>query len=153
MTGNSDMTNHDTPADLRLTEAALEALARAEQNAAPATLEARVFMATRGLLPVAAPADAPAVVVRRTSFLSRVRIAASVAIVGGLGALWLAQGVGPADKSDLASLEADVDFVLAMKADGMSTTRESIDALYLDADNLGDSLKRHDGAIIDEGSM
>jgi len=147
MNGNSELT--DTPTDLRATEAALDALGRAERDAAPSTLEARLFMATRGLL----PAGTPAVVVRRTTIFTRMRIAASVAVVGGLGALWLARGTGAGDRGDLASLEADVDFVLAMKADGMSTTRESIDALYLDADNLRDSLKKHDTLPVDEGSL
>lgn len=149
---NRNDQNLETPAELRATEAAADALARAEQDAAPATLEARVFMATRALL----PQDAPLVVVRRTVWFTRMRVAAAIAIVGGIGTVWLAQGGGARtfDKNaDLASLEADVDFILAMKSGGLSSTRDGIDALFLDADTLGDSLKKHDGSLLDEGSM
>lgn len=141
-----------TPAELRPTEAALDSLARAEREAAPATLEARIFVATRGLL----PGSAPVVFVRRATFLTRMRVAASVAIVGGVAALWLAQGgtpAAPAPRVDAAALEADVNFILAMKSEGLANTRESIDTLYLEADALAAAFKKYDTLPLVEGSM
>ncbi len=145
---NHTQPNLETPAELRAAEAAVEALARAEHEAAPATLEARLFMATRGLL----PGVAPVVVVRRRSIFTGMRMAAAIALVGAIGATWLARGGHGTDKFDPANLEADVDFILAMKSDGQAM-REGIDSLYLDAHTLGDSLKDHEGAPLDEGAM
>ena len=139
----------ETPAELRATEAALDTLAKAERDSAPPTLEARLFVATRALLPAA-----PVVVVRRSSFLWRARLAAAVAIVGGLSCLFLARGTSNGlDKTDLSALEADVDFALAIKTDGFGPSRESIDALYLDAHNVRDSFRQSDTITLDDGSL
>jgi hypothetical protein len=141
--------DENTPVELRATESSVDALARSEREAAPVTLEARLFMATRGLL----PRHDAVVVVKRSVWVTRMRVAAAVALAGGLGAVWLAASGGHGKGSlEIASLEADVNFVLAMKSLGDDGTGDGIDALYLDADSLSRSIKTP-ASIPDDGSI
>ena len=80
--------DENTPVELRATESSLDALARAERESAPGRLEARVFMATGGLL----PRSGTTVVVKRSAWVTRMRVAAAVALAAGIGAVWLASG-------------------------------------------------------------
>ena len=112
------------------------------------TLGARVFMATRGLL----PKSEAVVVVKRSVWLTRMRVAAAVALAAGIGAVWLASGGNGRSGLEIASLEADVNFVLAMKSLGDDGTGDGIDALYLDADSLSRSI-RTPASIPDDGSI
>lgn len=144
------MNEHEgnTPVELRATEASVEALARTERESAPATLEARLFMATRGLL----PSGQATVVVKRSLWVTRMRVAAAVALAASIGAVWLARSGGGHGGLEVASLEADVNFVLAMKSLGDDPTGDGIDALFLDADSLSQSIAKP-ASIPDDGSI
>jgi hypothetical protein len=137
-----------TPPGLRATEAAVEELAGVERGGAPVALEDRVFMASRGLLPAG---SAPVVV--RARFLTRMRVAAVVALVGAGVTAWVAQSGRGEGSGDLAGLEQDVDFLLAVKTAGYDSTRQRIDDLFLDANSVGQSLKDIDWSPVDEGSL
>lgn len=146
--------NHDqTPVELRGAESAVESLARAEQESAPVTLEARLFMATRGLLP--SGAARPEVVVRRPLW-TRFRVAASVAVLGTVVAAWLSQQGRPAvSVRDWALSESDAEFMLALRSDGVdvTSTRERLDSLFLDTNSVAESLHGSIGLPLDEGAL
>ncbi len=154
----TDYPESQLPDELRPIEAALERLAQTERASALPTLEDRVFVFTRAEL---AGVERPLTITIRRSSLGRLRIAAALALVGSLGALWLARvGQQPgstivaAGSGSLERLETEVDFLLAMRSadDGLRSTSDSIDALFLDTLNLGNSLKT-EAPLVDEGSL
>jgi hypothetical protein len=147
-----------TPHDLRPIESALHSLAQAERASAMPTLEDRIFVATRANL---AGIERPLIITVRRRTLSRLRIAAVLALMGCVGALWLARlGQQPGNPliasttGSLEKLETDVEFMLAMRSadDGLRSTSDSIDSLFLDTLNIGNSL-RTDTPLVDEGSL
>jgi hypothetical protein len=152
----------DLPGDLVPTARALEALAERERATAPAALEDRVFGATRGSLaravrPVGRGRPAPRAVVRRIGWLAGARLAAAVAIVGALGAVWLGQMRSPvaAVPSESArGLERDVELLLALRNTGtaLEGMSEAIDLLQLNADVISDSLDPAWPTTFDDGA-
>lgn len=79
-----------------LDERHLSALAGAERGAAAGSLEDRIFVATRGLLPRTPAEAAPTTMRIRVGFATRaLRVAASLAVVLGAGALSY-NSLGPA---------------------------------------------------------
>lgn len=149
------MNQDQTPVELRGAESAVESLARAERESAPVTLEARLFMATRGLLP--SGAARPEVVVRRHPALwTRFRVAASVAVLGTVVAAWLSQQGRPAVSArDWALSESDAEFMLALRSDGVdvTSTRERLDSLFLDTNSVAESVHGSIGLPLDEGAL
>jgi len=159
------MTHYDSnpefgaPAGVRRIGAAMDELGRVERAGAPAALEERIFRATRRELPGAAGAE---VVVGRVGFLTRARVAAGIAIVGTVGAVWLGQlaqpggaGVALAKVDKAARLERDVEVLLALRnnEDGLDGVGEALDVLKLETDTVGDSLRSEWPSLLDGGAM
>jgi len=169
MNQHNNSTNQ-IPHDLAPIAAAVNELAHSERRSAPATLESRVFMTSRGGLTAGREihGDEPLpIVLKRVSWLSRAKVAAILTVCAGGLAIWMAQlnhsaavnqgntiagGSAPKTAADLAGLEADVELLLTIRtlADGF----DEIDDLYLDAEELSSSLQ-NDWLknVIDEGVM
>jgi hypothetical protein len=150
--------NHETPAELRGVEAALDRLARAEREVGGTGLEHRLHAATRSVLMGGAAITEPKAVVatiRPASFrlFTRLRVAAGLALVGTVGAVWLAgmrtppsgmvgttlatKAVPEAGRYD--TLDAQVESVLAWNnpmGEGFEGLSEQIDLLYADFSEL-----------------
>jgi hypothetical protein len=136
----------ETPEDLRAVEAALDELGERERSSAPARLEQGVFLATYANL----RADTmPVVAARiRPAALTRLRMAAAVAIVGaaawlGYSAMFSRVGVpGGTQVASTLGLEDDVDFLLDLRSssDDLAILGERIDTLFMDTRTFGDSL-------------
>ena len=136
---NNPRSDGQLPADLVAIHAALDDLAARERDAATPTLEDRVFIATRASLARSSQV-APDIVVRRIS-LGGLRIAAAVALLGALGAVWLARSTpatsSPAKVLAIDTLEDDVEFLLAMRTiDDFNPSGDSLDAIFLDTSSL-----------------
>ena len=153
----TENSTNQTPAELRAVEAALEDLARRERGAASPALEDRLFMISRGALP---GFSAERVVVRRIVFLSRMRIAAALALVGGLGAGWLAERGSPAPAAIASSseralrLEQDVEWLLAMRSngEGLEGLADVLSMLLIDVETIDDALESDWPVTFDDGA-
>lgn len=152
---NHGFHNESTPDDLSAVESSLSRLGEHERASAPAGFEARIQAATGHML---SADDAPVVIARighRMSFVAKLRIAASVAIVGGLAALYLSNSPTNVLSSTAArSLEEDMNYVLDLKSsdESMSAMSEKIDILFMDATSLGDSLKSDPSTSLLDGA-
>ena len=138
----------ELPLELRPIAAAVDDLARAERDSAPATLEDRLYMATRRPL----SADAPAIVVRRVGFSWKMRIAATIALAGSVMAVWLGQMSGSGTAGKAARLERDMDLLLSVRT-GDDIVSDSLSVLKLETDTVGDSLSPDWPPSFDGGSM
>lgn len=152
--------NNSTPVELRAIESALSDLGEIERGSAPAGLESRLLAGTCRMLSVE---DAPVVIARignRVSFVARLRVAASVVIVGGLAALYLNLGhsnslpVTTLSSTMASALEEDMNFVLELRAadESLSAMGEKIDTLFMDASSIGDSLNSDPSTSLLEGT-
>jgi hypothetical protein len=135
----SEQNDHEVPAELAEIAGVVAALGAADRGAAPAGLGARVFEATRGML---GAQEAPLMFVRakRTPMLTRMRVAAGVALLVGTTAIWLGEIGTPSHRN---TLEDDVDLMLAMRHQD-ATVSERIDMLFSDTAALRDSLRKND---------
>lgn len=152
---NEHNRDESTPVELRAMESAVSDLGDIERAAAPTGLEARLFAATRHIVSVE---EAPVVVARigqRTAWFARLRIAASVAMVGGLAGIYLTLGPAtPGSTAAARSLEEDMNYVLELRSadDGLAMMSEKIDTLFLDASSLGDSFNSDPTTSLLEGA-
>jgi ferric-dicitrate binding protein FerR (iron transport regulator) len=130
--------DHHTPSDLRGIESALERLARAERDAAPSSLEERVFLATRDRL-LEGP-EPIRIAHRSRSQWATLAVAASLAAAGA-AALIMASRPGPQGTGVTAggtvlatSLEDDVELWLSLRTpDEFQNVADRIDLLDTDA--------------------
>lgn len=146
----------ELPADLFDISAELDRLAAAERAGVPAGLESRIFDATRKTF---VQADAPVVYsfVSRADWATRlVRIAAMVAVVGGVGLAWWATRppalpVSGGDSQGLVQLldETDPgpeptspaeDEFFAVLTSGGDTLGSEIESLHSEAQRVSDSI-------------
>jgi hypothetical protein len=161
----NDRNLNSTPEDLRRIERALDALAAHEAATAPAGIETRLLSAVGAEL---APRTEPVAVIRRVRIVTRMRVAAALALVGGLAAIMAARLGGPVQQSPagltvasagtaLASsgLEDDVELWLSLKTpDSLQSVSDSIDMLSVDTTLLrGSSLETDLGTLLDPGTM
>jgi len=138
----------DVPADLRPVALALDELARAEWEAAPPALEDRLFMLTRASLVAAPPA--------RVRIVTRLRVAAAIAVTGALAALWLGRLAAPEPGrpiAEAAQLEAEFEWLMAVRnsGEGLESLRDGLRLLELDAETISDSLGPAWPTLIDDG--
>lgn len=155
MSNNNGFQNESTPVELRAIESALAELGERDRGSAPAGLESRLEASTRHMLTAE---DAPVVIARighRMSLVSKLRIAASVAIVGGLAAVFLSNGPSSSLSPIAArSLEEDMNYVLELRSadEGLAAMGDKIDTLFMDTSNVGDSLKTDPATTLLEGA-
>lgn len=150
----------ELPGDLRSIASAVNELAEHDRAGARGSLEDRLFMATRRSL--AEASGTSPVVVRRVGFLTRMRIAAAIALVGSVAAVWLGRmhsplaggGATVASADRALRMEQDVDLLLALRntGTGLETMTDTIDLIALDADVIGDSLQPDWPSSIDDGA-
>ena len=155
----NDRNLNSTPAELRRIEGSLEALAARDTATAPAGMEGRLLSAVRAELSSAAE---PIAVIRRVRIITRMRVAAALAITGGLAAIMAAQLSGrPATTTGgsrivaVNGLEDDVEFWLSLKTpDSLQSVSDSIDMLSVDTTLLrGTTLDSDLGTLLDPGTM
>jgi hypothetical protein len=159
----NDRNLNTTPAELRRIEVKLEALAAHEASTAPAGLEDRLLSAVRA---ERSPATEPIAVIRPIRIITRMRVAAALAIMGGLAAIMAARmGGAPAPNvsggtvvaTGLTStgLEDDVELWLSLKTpDNLQSVSDSIDMLSVDTTLLrGTTLDNDLGTLLDPGTM
>lgn len=141
----TELDNLDMPVELREIAAAMDTLAAHERGAARHGLEGRVFERTRGALDGRAERSQKFRWFASARFITRMRVAAAVAICGTAGAGWLSQ-MGHSAKQGLSvarasTLEDDVDMMLALRNLGMGSMGERIDVLFSDTAAVRDSVK------------
>jgi hypothetical protein len=141
--------NFEIPVELRPIAAAVDDLAHHERAAAPTTLEDRLFMATQGTL--TAQARGAPVVVRRVWMSGRLRLAASIALAGGIMAVWLGR-VGMPAEGKAARLESDMDLLVSLRS-GDDGIGDALNVLQMETDTVSDSLKSDWPSAFDGGSM
>lgn len=145
-----------TPPEVLGVSGALDRLAAAERASAPMSLEDRVFMRTRAMLPSAEPvisreSAAPIAVIRPvTNGAWRVAAAAGLAFVGVIGAVMLSGplsnhsgggSTGVASVDDTAVLLETIDSQLAAEATsaaGWSGAFDDLDAELAKLESTGD---------------
>lgn len=144
-----------TPPELLAVSSALDRLGTAERASAPMSLEDRVFMRTRAMLPAAEPlisrdSAAPIAVIRPASRGGwRVAAAAGLAFVGVIGAVMLSgslsnrggNSTGVASAEDTAALLEQIDSQFAAEvtsATDWSGTFDDLDAELARLESAGD---------------
>jgi hypothetical protein len=132
--------NGNTPEDIRGIEAALERLAQADRESAPAELEQRVFHASRDQLGV----DASIAVIRPTrARWAALAVAAGLAVCGGVILMVASRPhtqISPVTGGGTvvaASLEEDVELWLSLRTpDEFQNVADRIDLLSVDTDTV-----------------
>lgn len=143
------------------TAAALDDLGAAERESARTTLEDRIFVATRALIASAPGRAAPAIVQVRPFAWGRLalRVAAAIALAGGLGYLYLSreqptgtEGGSPASTVALQeALDRDAELLgTVLRVAFSSSDSESYDA---SGDAGEQSNDWFDLELLDEGSL
>jgi hypothetical protein len=131
---------------------------------APAGLELRLLSAVRA---EHAPVAGPIAVIRPGRVITRARLAAALALAGGLIAVLAAQLSGPATirpagpsrvvatAGTATRLEDDVELWLSLKTpDSLQSVSDSLDMLSVDTTLLrGTSLDTDLGTLLDPGTM
>lgn len=149
------MTTHDherTPADLTPTESRLSALAERDRRAAPASLEDRLFLATRAKITEPAGAPAPIPMPAAPSWRAPLRLAAAIAVIvsagliatlvfspGAPSATPVANNTPPTGEVDIDAVRADLDDFLA-SLDPASNGDDSILIIRSDIESTEDDL-------------
>lgn len=158
----NDRNLNNTPAELRRIEGSLEALAARDAATAPAGMETRLLSAVRAEL---SPKTEPIAVIRRVQVVTRMRVAAALAITGGLVAVMAAQlGRAPASPGTAnvvvasgasTGLEDDVELWLSLKTpDSLQSVSDTIDMLSVDTTLLrGTTLDSDLETLLDPGTM
>lgn len=109
--------HHHLPSELQATDQALDRLARAEAETAPADLVARLVVATRPARQHSAREHRPIPIWTRRPVMA---LAASVALVATASLTWVAiqQAPAPTDSAEFAAdFASDFDLLLTLTAD------------------------------------
>jgi hypothetical protein len=153
----SNYEHHETPAELRNIEAALNGLAQLDRAAASPALERRL----ESILHQVRNPPAPIPITRRTHVLARMRIAAAVLLTGALGVLIAGRlatqsappagpGAGPLAAAETLDLEEDVELWLALRTpDEFQGVADRLDLINAEAQAIDSSVSGDWGAMFD----
>jgi hypothetical protein len=136
-------------------ESELNQIAKYDQGATAPDFEARMF---EHVMREVRRANAPSVIGRIIPFIMRqapVRLAAAIAILGAIGAAFLANEARNANKNaeSVATMMSDMEVMLAIAAELDDGRSDELAMLHSETTMLGEKVRGSISDLIDEGAM